>query len=101
MRMNLTETPVVTPQLLRHLRNKAGLTQADLANRLELSQAILSRYEGGEVLIPLEVAVRLIDKLGLGVQMMIAEPKRGFDPVATGDPYRDYCARLRLLREFI
>ncbi len=100
--MNTPETtPLVTPQLLRYLRNKAGLTQSELAERMGVSQAVLSRYESGDVAIPLEAAVKLIDQLGLGVQMMVDEPKRGFSPVGLGDPYRDYCARLRFLREFI
>ena len=35
-------------KLLRELRLQAGLTQAELANRLNLPQSFVSKYEAGE-----------------------------------------------------
>lgn len=35
-------------KLLRDLREKAGLTQADVAARLDKPQSFVAKYEGGE-----------------------------------------------------
>ncbi len=35
-------------KLLRDLREKSGLTQADVAARLNKSQSFVAKYEGGE-----------------------------------------------------
>ena len=35
-------------KLLRDLREKAGLTQADVAERLDKPQSFVAKYEGGE-----------------------------------------------------
>lgn len=35
-------------KLLRDLREKAGLTQADVADRLDKPQSFVAKYEGGE-----------------------------------------------------
>lgn len=34
--------------LLRELRREAGLTQVDVANRLDVPQSFVSKYESGE-----------------------------------------------------
>jgi transcriptional regulator with XRE-family HTH domain len=34
--------------LLRHLRREAGLTQVDVAERLDVPQSFVSKYESGE-----------------------------------------------------
>lgn len=35
-------------KLLRDLREKSGLTQADVASRLDKPQSFVAKYEGGE-----------------------------------------------------
>jgi len=94
-------SPLVSLELLKKLRKEAKFTQTFLAEKLGISQEVLSRYESGKNPIPLEIAVKLIEQLGLGYQMMVGEPNRDFGPVDPGDPYRDYLGRLRLLAEFI
>ena len=44
---------------MRHLRQKAGLSQRQLARRLSISQATLARLEGGAQNTKLEILDRL------------------------------------------
>lgn len=88
-------------ELLKKLRKQAKLTQAELAESLGITQEVMSRYESGKSPIPLETAIRLIEQLGSGCQIMVGEPNREFGKIDPGDPYRDYLARLQLLAEFI
>jgi transcriptional regulator with XRE-family HTH domain len=47
-RLRDTESDVAFRVLLRELRNRCGLTQAQLALRLGLPQSFVSKYETGE-----------------------------------------------------
>ena len=38
----------MTPDRFRHIRNRASLTQGQLATRLRLSRRAIQSYEGGE-----------------------------------------------------
>jgi transcriptional regulator with XRE-family HTH domain len=51
---------------LRHLRRAAGLTQAELAKRIGLSEPALSLYERGRRIPARETVVRLAEELNLG-----------------------------------
>jgi transcriptional regulator with XRE-family HTH domain len=92
---------IVSLELLKKLRKEANLTQTQLGDLLGISQEVLSRYESGKSSIPLEIAIKLVEQLGLGYRMMVGEPHRDFGPIDPGDPYRDYLARLRILNDFI
>ena len=48
-------------KLLRDLREKSGLTQADVAARLDKPQSFVAKYEGGERRLP-QVAVDAVDQ---------------------------------------
>lgn len=50
---------------LREARERAGMTQRDLASRLSCSDALVSRYESGSVQVPPERVASLLDALGL------------------------------------
>lgn len=50
---------------LREARERAGMTQGDLASRLSCSDALVSRYELGAVQVPPERVTPLLDALGL------------------------------------
>ncbi|MFZ8855537.1 MAG: helix-turn-helix domain-containing protein, partial [Thermofilaceae archaeon] len=41
--------PIPTPEELRMLRLKAGLTQAEVARRAGVSQSLIARIESGNV----------------------------------------------------
>src|SRR5438093_4891928 len=56
---------MVSADLLREARLRAGLTQAELAERSETARSQISRYERGDVLPSLETLRRLIRACGL------------------------------------
>ncbi len=57
-------------KLLRDLREKAGLTQADVAARLDKPQSFVAKYEGGERRLS---AIEFVDVVrALGVEPIAA-----------------------------
>ena len=56
---------MVSGDLLREARLRAGLTQAELAERAGTARSQVSRYERGDVLPNLETLRRLIRACGL------------------------------------
>lgn len=66
---------MVSGDLLREARLRAGLTQAELAVRAKTARSQISRYERGEVLPSLESLRRLIRACGLelGVRIFNAD----------------------------
>jgi transcriptional regulator with XRE-family HTH domain len=62
---------VVSGSLLREARLRAGLTQAELAERSGTARSQISRYERGDVLPSLEVLRRLIRACGLELGVRI------------------------------
>jgi transcriptional regulator with XRE-family HTH domain len=57
----------ILQELLRRLRLKAGLRQADLAQRLGKPQPFVSRYEKGEKLLDLPELRQVCHALGIGL----------------------------------
>ncbi len=51
-----------------------GLTQSDLAKRLGVTQAMVSKYESGDYNISLKAAFELFEKLGLRFSCQIDPP---------------------------
>jgi len=56
---------MVSGDLLREARLRAGLTQAELAQRVASARSQISRYERGDVLPSLETLRRLLRACGL------------------------------------
>jgi transcriptional regulator with XRE-family HTH domain len=56
---------MVSGDLLREARLRAGLTQAELAQRAATARSQISRYERGDVLPSLETLRRLVRACGL------------------------------------
>jgi transcriptional regulator with XRE-family HTH domain len=56
---------MVSGDLLREARLRAGLTQVELAQRVGTARSQISRYERGDVLPSLETLRRLIRACGL------------------------------------
>ena len=57
---------------LRGARERAGLSQAELAAILGLSQAQVSRYEQDPGAIPTELLLRWTQALGTDIQTLVA-----------------------------
>ena len=65
---------------LRGRRTKLGLTQSDLARRLESSQSRVAKMEAGDRSVSVDLLVRALLSLGAtrrDLARMIAAPRRG------------------------
>ncbi len=61
-------------QVLKQLRERAGLNQAELAKRLGVDQGSVSRWENGRSEPSISMAVPLATALGVPVEALIGEP---------------------------
>ncbi len=74
------------PELLQAYRKQAGLTQAELALRLGVTQQTYSALERNADKVG---AARLIKLLGiLGVEMVLRQPAAGAETPPATDPLR-------------
>jgi transcriptional regulator with XRE-family HTH domain len=64
----------VASDLLRLARVKAGLTQAELARRAGVAQALISSYENGHRQPTLPALIRLLEAAGFELRMRLEEP---------------------------
>jgi transcriptional regulator with XRE-family HTH domain len=85
---------------LRGARERAGLSQAELAARLNLSQAQVSDYEQNPGTIPTELLLRWTQALGTDISTLIASstPPPSID---AGEPYRQLHRNLNLLEQYV
>ena len=60
--------------LVREARRRAGLTQAELADRAGTKQSVISMYERGRRLPDLDTLQRLVAACGLELRLSLAEP---------------------------
>lgn len=60
-------------QAIRHYRKEAGLTQAELAGRLALDQAYLSRLEQGHETEQLRRIIAILRQLGVRATLQHAD----------------------------
>ena len=59
--------------LIREARRRAGLTQAELADRAGTAQPAIARWESGRTAISLDDVIRLVRLCGLEVELQIVE----------------------------
>jgi transcriptional regulator with XRE-family HTH domain len=59
--------------LIREARRRAGLTQAELADRADTAQPAIARWESGRTAVSLDDVVRLVRLCGLDVEFQIVE----------------------------
>lgn len=60
-------------QLIREARLRAGLTQAELAERAGTAQPAVARWESGRTAVSLDDVLRLIRLCGLDLEFAIVE----------------------------
>jgi len=89
--MDPTEAPIF-PQRIRELRKTNGWSQADLAERVGTSAAIIGRYERGDMTPSIEVARRLANAFGVTLDYLC---NAGGTPTALQD--KTMLARLEAL----
>jgi transcriptional regulator with XRE-family HTH domain len=71
-----TEEAKILQELLRKARVEAGLTQEQLADRLETGQAVVSNYERGERRLDLIELTQVLDAIGLPLRTFIDRYER-------------------------
>ena len=61
---------------LRRLRSDRGITQVELAKKVEVTQAAISRYEDGSALPSLDVAIKIAEALQCSVDDLLEWERR-------------------------
>lgn len=61
--------------IIRRTRNRAGLTQAQLGEKVQLRQATISRLEAGEPAVQLKTVLACLSALGL--ELVVRERTKG------------------------
>lgn len=61
-------------QLIREARRRAGLTQAELADRTGTTQSAVARWERGGSRPDLDTVVRVVRACGLDVEVAVVPP---------------------------
>jgi transcriptional regulator with XRE-family HTH domain len=102
-------------QRIARLRREKGLTQVELAQRLRVSQPVVSDYENDVIRLPADVVVQIAEILGASTDELLGMKQ----PAARGDggiknrrlyrrmqeieklPRRDQEALLRTIEAFI
>ncbi len=62
-----------TYKIITDLRKTKGWSQADLANKTDISQVMVGKYERGEAVPSIEVAKRIADALGVSLDYLVGE----------------------------
>ena len=68
----IERTKLMVSEQLVEIREKTGLTQAELAKKMRVSQQLVSRIESGSDNITLETLVRFLTILGVFMNIEIA-----------------------------
>ncbi len=97
---------MLSADLIYMARNRAGLTQAELARRLGLTQSQLSRWERGRVEPSLETVRRIVRACGLELTLGLANGDDSYDldieqylELAPADRLEHALARAAFVRE--
>lgn len=64
--------------LLRQLRHEAGLTQAQVAERLDVPQSFVSKYESGQRRLDIVELRHVAEALGVSVSKILTQLGRGW-----------------------
>ena len=68
------------PEKILHLRTAQGMSQGDLAERLEVSRQSVSKWETGQSVPDLDKIIRLADLFGVSVDELVREEARPEPP---------------------
>lgn len=78
-----TSDSITLAKHLRDLRERFGLTLAELADRSSVSRATLSRIENAETSPTAEILGRLASTYALPISQLLAPLEQGFQPVVS------------------
>ena len=65
---------------IREERKRLSLTQAELAEAIDISDTYMGAIERGERSLTLDTLVRLVNRLGVTVDYMLAQSESDKDP---------------------
>lgn len=85
----------------RGYREKAGMTQAEVANSLGISQSQVSRYEHSPATVPMGIAVKWLQIFGVDIATAMSAPTPSLQAIDPGTPYAELYHRLNLLNQYI
>jgi transcriptional regulator with XRE-family HTH domain len=74
--MAKTSDPETLGQRIARLRREKGMTQAELAQRLEVSQPVVSDYENDVIRLPADVVVEIAELLGASTDELLGMKAR-------------------------
>jgi ribosome-binding protein aMBF1 (putative translation factor) len=74
--VEVEKTKLEVSEKLVEMREQMGLTQADLARKMGVSQQLISRVESGDDNITLETLVRFLSILGIALKIEVEERKK-------------------------
>jgi transcriptional regulator with XRE-family HTH domain len=66
-------------KLIREARRRAGLTQVELARRVDVSQPVVARWEAGAGSMTMANLVRVLRGCGFGLDLRLAPLDEGAD----------------------
>jgi transcriptional regulator with XRE-family HTH domain len=62
-----------TGAIITELRKKMGWSQSDLANKTDISQVMVGKYERGDAAPSIEVAKKIADAFGVSLDYLVGE----------------------------
>ncbi|MBR4067536.1 MAG: helix-turn-helix transcriptional regulator [Clostridia bacterium] len=84
---------------IRIARSQAGLTQGELAKRMEVSSSFVGHLERGTRQASLETLVNLANELDLSVDYLLAASLKNSNPRSEQTPYTE--KQLELMQEML
>ncbi len=93
--------PIVDPNVLKEARKESGMSQAQLAKNLDISQTQVSRYEKNPDSIPAGLFSRWTSLFGLSPADVLQKTSGNSLRVNPGEPYLELDRDLDLLERYI
>lgn len=78
-----------THQVITNLRKEKNWSQADLANKIDISQVMVGKYERGDAIPSIEVAKKIADAFEVSLDYLVGEGQNASFDQKTMDRIKD------------
>lgn len=95
-----TITYLPTPEEIRRLRKKAGLSQRELARRAGVSQALIARLERGTINPRMSTLRKILDAINESLKERVTAKTVMHTPVITLHPDDNVCRAVKLMDHY-